>query len=111
MGIKSIQLAGPKPPGKRTALRQPLDGFLDPRGEVWRRFLELNAFHDQVHVPFVDKVMYDLGNTWRIWHFSLLRMGEEKFLSFALGHKIPPGAIHHEVIRPNLYAGSIVGIL
>ena len=71
---------------------------------------ELDAFHDQVHGPLVDKVVYDSGNTWRIWHIRLLCMGEDKFLCCPLGLEIPPRAILHEVIHPDVYAGSVVSI-
>ena len=37
-------------------------------------------------------------------------MGEDKFLSCPLGLEIPPRAILHEVIRPDVYAGSVVSI-
>jgi hypothetical protein len=44
--------------GRKWNLGQPFHGFFDFR-EVWRRFLERDAFHDQVHGPLVDKVVYD----------------------------------------------------
>ena len=52
--------------GRKWNLRQPFHGFLDPRSKVWRGFLELDVFHDQVHCPLVDKVVNDSGNTWCI---------------------------------------------
>ena len=97
--------------GRKWNLRQPFHGFLGPRGEVWRGFLELDAFHDQVHCPLVDKVVYDSRNTWRIWRIRLLCIVEDKFLSCTLGLEIPPDAILHEVFRPDVYAGSVVSIL
>jgi hypothetical protein len=69
------------------------------------------VFHDQVHGPLVDKVVYDFGNTWCIWRLRLLCIGEDIFLSCELGLKIPLGTILHEVIRPDVYAGSVVSIL
>ena len=35
-------------------------------------------------------------------------MVEDEFLSCELGLKIPPGAKLHEVIRPDIYAGTVV---
>ena len=49
------------------------------RGEVRRRFLERD-FHDQVHCPFVDKMMQDFGNAWRSWRLRLLYVVKEKIL-------------------------------
>ena len=88
-------------------LGQPFHGFFDFR-EVWRRFLERDAFHDQVHGPLVDKVMYDFGDAWRIGRLRLLCMVVDEFLSCELGLKILLGAILYEVILPDVYAGSVV---
>ena len=97
--------------GRKWNLRQPFHGLLDPRSEVCREFLEHDAFHDQVHCPLVDKVVYDPGNTWRFWGIRLLYMREDKFLGCPLRLEIPPRAILHEVFHPDVYIGSVVNIL
>jgi hypothetical protein len=94
--------------GRRWNLRQPFYSSLDPLYEVRRRFLKLDAFHDQVHGILMDKVMYDLSNAWRFWRLRPLCTAKEIFLGHELGLKILCGPILHEVVRPDENASSIV---
>ena len=73
--------------------------------------MKFDAFHDQVHGIFIDKMMYDFGNSRRFWLLRLLCMVEEIFLGFELGLKVFHLPILYEVICTDENTGSVVGIV